>query len=444
MTINVTADVTWSGNDVFQSTSFNIPRPASGISVGMFLTLGVSLANNQSAGTVTVTGWTSIGTTNGSGAGGSDIKKWVFYRIADATDAAGGGNWVCNCADGFIEQWAGAGWNGVDTTTPFAVGPSINLSDSTTFSWNSITSPGTGSVWVGVLVLANNSGSKTDPTPPPANQIESTSGFYFGPATIYSAQVNSGSFAPTGSEGAAWEWVTVAIFLNPASVGGIAFDATANSGDQAAASSYSGSASWSGVNRLLAVDVSLLGAGTTVTAMTYGGAACTKVGSRATVTSLGGVECWEIISSDPGAPGTGSNTLAVTLSGSIEFTVEWTSYTGVNQFSPVEAFNSAQATNTGSATDASVAITTVADNDWVHAAVVANDTSITAGNTTRNNVSGTLGSGANEDNGAAKTPAGSVTMSYTGMGITTTWAIAGYGIRPLAAASLIPFGIMLS
>jgi len=101
----------------------------------------------------------------------------------------------------------------------------------------------------------------------------------------------------------------------------------------------------------------------------------------------------------------------------------------------------AQATNAGSATNASVSITTIADLDWVHAAVVANDTSITAGNTTRNNISGTLGSGANEDNGAAKTPAGAVTMSYSGMGITTTWAIAGYGIRPLAASGGIPFFI---
>lgn len=217
---------------------------------------------------------------------------------------------------------------------------------------------------------------------------------------------------------------------------GIAFDAAGNSGDIAAANSYSGSASWSGANRMLSVDVSMLGPGVSVSAMTYGGANCTFIGSKSTVTSLGGVECWRICSSDSGAPAAGANTLAITLSGSIEFTAEWVSYTGVHQTLPTEGFNSAQATNAGSATDASVVITTVADNDWVHAAVVANDTSITAGNTTRNNISGTLGSGANEDNNAAKTPAGSVTMSYSGMGITTTWAIAGYAIRPIAASNL--------
>lgn len=222
----------------------------------------------------------------------------------------------------------------------------------------------------------------------------------------------------------------------PSAPTGIAFDVAANSADQAAASSYSGSASWNGTNRMLAVDVSLLGPGVTVTAMTYGGANCTFIGKQASVTSFGSVESWRICSSDASAPAAGANTLSVTLSGSLEFSVEWVSYTGVHQTSPTEAFNSAQATNTGSATDASVVITTVADNCWVHAAVSANDTSISAGNTTRNNVAGTLGSGANEDNNAAKTPAGAVTMSYTGMGITTTWTIAGYAIRPLAASNL--------
>lgn len=219
------------------------------------------------------------------------------------------------------------------------------------------------------------------------------------------------------------------------SVVGIAFNTASNGGDQTAVSTYSGSHSWSGTNRMASIDVPCLGPGVTVTAMTYGGAACTYIGSCATSTSFGSVECWRICSSDAGAPAAGVNTLSITLSGSIEFTPLWSTYTGVNQFLPTEAFNSAQATNAGSATDASVSITTVADNCWVHAAVVANDTSITAGNTSRNNVSGVLGSGANEDNNAAKTPAGAVSMSYSGMGTTTTWAIAGYAIRPVAAAN---------
>lgn len=218
---------------------------------------------------------------------------------------------------------------------------------------------------------------------------------------------------------------------------GIQLDLAGNSGDQASASSYSGSATWNGSNRILCIDVSMLGPGVTVTAMTYGGANCTFIGARSSVTSFGRIEQWRILQSDSGAPAAGANTLSVTLSGSLEFAVEWVSYTGVHQDSPTEGFNSNQATNAGSADDATVTVTTVADNDWVHAAISANDTSITAGQTTRNNVAGTLGSGANEDNGGPKTPAGGVNMNYTGMGITTTWVIAGYALRPIAAASLL-------
>lgn len=226
-------------------------------------------------------------------------------------------------------------------------------------------------------------------------------------------------------------WVGIAVEVKAS----ISFDVAGNSGDQAAASSYSGSASWNGVNRALAIDVSMLGAGVTVTAMTYGGANCTFIGAQSTVTSFGRIEQWRIIQSDSGAPAAGANTLSVTLSGSLEFVVEWVSYTGVHQTTPTEAFNSAQATNVGSATDASVSITSIASGCWVHAGVVANDTSITAGNTTRNNISGTLGSGGNEDNGIALNPAGALAMSYTGMGITTTWAIAGYALRPISASA---------
>lgn len=238
--------------------------------------------------------------------------------------------------------------------------------------------------------------------------------------TAYTFTVTATNLLGTGVASSASNSVTPSDIL---------FTGAANSGDIAAASSFSGSASWSGTNRALSVDVSMLGPGVTVSAMTYGGAACTKVGSKSTVTSFGSVECWRICSSDSGAPAAGANTLAVTLSGSLEFTVAWASYSGVNQSLPTEGFNSAQATNVGAA-DATVSITSTADNCWIHGAVVASDTSITANQTSRNNVSGTLGTGANEDNGAAKTPAGAVTISYTGVGAAVTWAIAGYALVP--------------
>jgi hypothetical protein len=134
------------------------------------------------------------------------------------------------------------------------------------------------------------------------------------------------------------------------------------------------------------------------------------------------------------APAAGTKAIRVILSASIESAATAISYTGVQQSLPTEAFNSAQATNAGSATNASVAITSTTDKCWVAAACVANDTSIAAGQTSRNNVSGTLGSGADEDNNAQVSPAGATTMTFTGMGITTTWAIAGVAVRPYTAS----------
>lgn len=214
---------------------------------------------------------------------------------------------------------------------------------------------------------------------------------------------------------------------------GIALDAANNSGYQSAAGSYSGSASWNGSNRFLAVDVEILSVpGTTVTAMTYGGAAMTFIGARSTVSGAGRVECWGIAQTDSGAPAAGSNTLSVTLSTSVAFTVTWVSYTGVHQTLPTEAFNSNQATNIGAA-DATVAVTSIADNCWIHAALASDDASVTANQTPRNNVSGLGGSGVNEDTGPI-TPAGLQTMSVTGTGAGATWVIAGYAIRPIAAS----------
>ena len=89
------------------------------------------------------------------------------------------------------------------------------------------------------------------------------------------------------------------------------------------------------------------------------------------------------------------------------------------------------------AADATVDVTTVANNDWVHGALATSDGDVTANQTARNEVNGAGGSGANEDNNSPKTPAGSVTMSYTDVGALATWAIGAYAIRPVSASSLV-------
>lgn len=216
---------------------------------------------------------------------------------------------------------------------------------------------------------------------------------------------------------------------------GIHYDAAANSGYQAAASSYSGAASWNGTNRMLSIDVQLLSVTDTVTAMTYGGATCTQIGAQNVAGGTGRVECWRILQSDSGAPAAGSNTLSVTISGSLAFAVTWVSRTGVHQTSPTEGFNSASGINVGAA-NASVVIPPAADNAVVHAACATNDTAASANQTSRNDVTGTAGSGIDEDSGATPiTPAAAQTMTVA-VAALKMWTIAGYAVRPVAADPL--------
>jgi hypothetical protein len=167
----------------------------------------------------------------------------------------------------------------------------------------------------------------------------------------------------------------------------------------------------------------------TVSGITYNGVAMTFLGARNSVTGAARIETWGLI-----APTSGTNTIAVTLTGAIASTGVAVSYTGVHQTSPTEAFNSNQATNVGAA-DATVTVTPVTDKTWVHAAVATDDTSITAGQTNRNSISGAGGSGANEDTGPV-TPASATAMNYSNVGAAATWTIAGYALRPVGSSIL--------
>lgn len=215
----------------------------------------------------------------------------------------------------------------------------------------------------------------------------------------------------------------------------IAFDAASNSGDQSAVSSVSMSVAWNGTNRMLAIDVPFMGAAGTVSSMTYGGATCTLVGARNVVGGTGRVEQWRICQNDSGAPAAGSNTLVVTYSGVIADTsVDCVSYTNVNQVSPTEAWNGNSGINAGSATDATVVVTSTTDNCWFHYAMASSQTSgMASSNTSRNIVTGAGGTGADADSNAVISPAGAQTGRWTGNGITSAWAVGGYAIKPFVA-----------
>lgn len=213
---------------------------------------------------------------------------------------------------------------------------------------------------------------------------------------------------------------------------GIAFDAASNSGEQLAQSTYSWNHTCTGSDRYLTVKIGMLSLAQTVSGITYNSVPMTFLGAQNSVSGAARIELWGLV-----APSTGSNSIAVTITGAINSGGVAASYTGVHQTSPTEGFNSAQATNVGAA-DATVNVTTVADNDWVVDAVVTDDTTITvgAGQTQRNNISGTVGATADSDEGP-KTPAGSVTMSWTGIGALATWSIGAIALRPTAASSLV-------
>lgn len=211
----------------------------------------------------------------------------------------------------------------------------------------------------------------------------------------------------------------------------IQFDATSNSGYQTAQSTYSWSHTCTGSNRYLRVGVSMLSVvGSSVSGITYGGVALTLVRARASAIGAVRAELWELI-----APATGANTIAVTLSAGLDSAAGAISYTGVHQTTASEGAADNSATNSISASDATVNVTTVAANDIVSDVVATDDTTITVGanQTSRYNVTGTLGSGAGSDE-EAKPSAQTATMSWTGVGGAATWTIVAAAIRPYTAS----------
>lgn len=212
----------------------------------------------------------------------------------------------------------------------------------------------------------------------------------------------------------------------------VVFDAASNSTYKTAASTYSWSHTCTGSNRYLTVGISMLSvAGSSVSSITYNGVALSLIKAQASVSGAVRAELWGLI-----APASGSNTIAVTLSASLDSIGGAVSFTGVHQVSPYEGANSATATNVGAA-DATVDVTTVSVNDVCIDVVASDDTAITVGTgqTSQNNVTGTLGSGAMSTEGP-KNPSGAVTMSWTAVGALATWSIASVALRPIPALAL--------
>lgn len=211
----------------------------------------------------------------------------------------------------------------------------------------------------------------------------------------------------------------------------IAFDAASNSGSQSNVSSFSWSHSVtaSGENTILVVGISLwdpTGANRGVTTVTYNSVTMTQLRSDDNGSNIES-SIWYLVN-----PSTGSNTVAVTLDGTNNRAVGGaTSYTGVDQGSSVDA----QAGGTVSANPSTnLLVTTVADNAWVVDVVTSslgtnNVITVGAGQTQRWNVTvGTTRASGGSTEGP-KTPAGNVTMSWSGTG-TPNWAHSAISLKP--------------
>ena len=207
----------------------------------------------------------------------------------------------------------------------------------------------------------------------------------------------------------------------------IAHDADSNSTWQnASISSFSWFHTCTGSNLFLAVDVMIaVGGALTVSSITYNGVNLSRVGSQA-VGSGRELEAWGLA-----GPATGLNTLTVNLSSAaVSVGAGATSYTGVNQSTPTEGFNSTSGTAVGG-TD-TLSVTTSTNNDWVHAALGnVTNASATPGQTGRNSLNGTVSGGLDtEDTNAPVSPPGVQNMTFSG--ITGAYGIVGYGIVPVS------------
>lgn len=207
----------------------------------------------------------------------------------------------------------------------------------------------------------------------------------------------------------------------------IAFDAFTDS----AANINSFSHTSTGSNLVLVVGASYNDGSESITGITYNGVALTKIrrdttGAPVDITT----ELWYLK-----APATGANTVAITYTNNPTQRRHWAmTLTGIDQTTPLDAQNG----GIGTAATISTVVTTVADNAWVVDSVMYNETDVLtvgAGQTQRlNAVQGTTKRLASHE--GPKTPAGAVTMSWTGASGVDDWAISAASFAPAVAGAV--------
>jgi hypothetical protein len=218
---------------------------------------------------------------------------------------------------------------------------------------------------------------------------------------------------------------------------GIQFDATANSGYQAALSSYSFNITvGNNPNRIVVVSVGLLSVTNSVTALTIGGVAATKL--RADVSASGTIrtEIWYLVN-----PATGVNAVAVTLNTASVSGASADSLFNVETGSPVDAQSGGTGTTGAGGGSASISTTTITAGSWI-VDVVAAPTTFTVGanQVQRANIAGAVGNLGQSDKGAIVIPA-VTTMAWNNIAALTSWtmstmAVKGIILQPIAISQV--------
>lgn len=202
----------------------------------------------------------------------------------------------------------------------------------------------------------------------------------------------------------------------------IKFDATSNSGAKTTESTYSWAHICTGNDRILIIGIGNRADPPQIaTSVTYNGVALTKIRADLKVSFYS--ELWYLVN-----PATGSNTVEVTwASASLQSVANATSYTNVHQASPIEGSISTNGQINGA--QPSIAVTTVADNDWIIGNIVVEGALTVNVGTQRNNVASGPIKVANSDYGP-KTPAGSTTLSWQGVPFDSKWVMSAVALRP--------------
>lgn len=195
-----------------------------------------------------------------------------------------------------------------------------------------------------------------------------------------------------------------------------------------------GSQSWShtctGSNLILYVGVwNQNASSSTVTNVTYNGVAMTRVGAIPYFTGAGCTYLYRLV-----APATGTNTIAVTVSGN--FTVACgASYTGASQTGQPDAGPDTQ-NGGGSAASLTSTIVTSHNNSWMIAAFGTEGSAPTAGTGATKRIQNASNTALGlYDTNAAITPAGSTSMTVNA-GSTTASSMISESFFPVVATTV--------